>query len=70
MPHHDPTEFPENPCPTGECVWDNIGGKRVEYCGECGPALRERCRVAENRCCYDLDEGHAPGRHTRPRGAS
>jgi hypothetical protein len=60
MPHHDPTEFPENPCPTGECVWDMIGGKRVEWCNECGIALRDEAKRLGARCCYDLDAGHAP----------
>lgn len=67
MPHHDLTEFPENPCGTGECVWDNIGGQRIEWCTECMDKIRTRLLAALNRCCYDLDEGHPPGRHVRSR---
>ena len=68
MPNHDPTEFPENPCSTGECVWDNIGGKRVDWCRDCVAKLLSVLNEAQNRCCYDLNEGHSPppsGRHRR-----
>lgn len=71
MPHHDPTEFPEPDCQTQECVWDVIGGKRVECCGECLEKILVQLKQANDRCCYDLDEGHAPppaGQHA-PRQA-
>jgi len=34
-----PREASDSYCPTGECVWDNIGGSRVEWCGPCGEHL-------------------------------
>ena len=65
MPHHDPLEFPENPCSTGECSWDRIGGKRVMWCSECGGELLMALRMAQSRCCYDLNEGHPASKRHR-----
>ncbi len=64
MPHHDPTEYPENPCQTGECVWADkewawVGSTRRElWCDECAQwALRqqrnETMRLKEYWLCVD-----------------
>lgn len=60
MPHHEPDEFPENPCPTEKCVW--IGdwyAKRELWCTVCFEAqaagmkveveISQNRRVGENR---------------------
>ncbi len=54
MPHHEPTEFPENPCPTEECVW---GGewfaRRIKWCSVCVDELRAgmtvEVEISQNR---------------------
>lgn len=54
MPHHEPTEFPENPCPTEECVW---GGdwyaKREKWCTVCFEVqvatMKVEVEISQNR---------------------
>lgn len=63
MPHHDPTEYPENPCQTGKCVWadkvwGHMGCRREMWCDECAQwALRQQrneiTRMKEFLLCVD-----------------
>ena len=46
MPHHEPTEFPENPCPTEECVWlGDWYSKRKLWCAVCFKAASAKMTV-------------------------
>ena len=54
MPHHDPTEFPENPCPTEECVWDGDWfAARKLWCPVCFEAqtagMKIEVEISQNR---------------------
>lgn len=55
MPHHEPTEFPENPCPTEECVWSGDWyAKREKWCTVCfeerAAGMTVDVEISQNRC--------------------
>ena len=45
-------------CPTGECIWDNIGGKRVEWCGPCGEHMSRTVTLEEVRAAMPPPPSH------------
>ncbi len=54
MPHHDASEFPENPCPTEECVWSGDWyAKREKWCTVCfeaqAAAMKIEVEISQNR---------------------
>lgn len=54
MPHHDPTEFPENPCLTEECVWEGDWyAKRKLWCAVCfseqAAGMKVEVEISQNR---------------------
>ncbi len=54
MPHHDPDQFPENPCPTEECVWSGDWyTKRKLWCTVCFEAqaagMKVDVEISQNR---------------------
>ena len=68
MTHHD-TDGPLPPeCQTQKCIYGGAyGEKRITWCNECVERIQIRLLAALQRCCYDLDDGHPPGRHVRSR---
>ncbi len=54
MPHHEQTEFPENPCPTEECEWSGEWyAKREKWCTVCFEAqaagMKVDVEISQNR---------------------
>ena len=64
MPHHDTDGPPPPECQTQKCIYGGeYGEKRITWCNECVDKIKTRLLSAMQRCCYDLDDGHAHGRH-------
>ncbi len=68
MPHHDTDGPPAPDCETQRCIFGGAYGEnRITWCNECVKKIQGRLLAALQRCCYDLDDGHPPGRHVRSR---